>query len=148
MFAGLGAAGMVGLLLGVGIGDDSPSSVAHTTTIRVVETVTVTPAPTTAEPGPDETTTEESPVAPLVPAPQTTTIEVPPPPAVPPPPPTTVDVPAPRVAAVPTPEPPPAPTAYYKNCAAARAAGAAPLYVGDPGYRSGLDRDNDGIACE
>lgn len=37
---------------------------------------------------------------------------------------------------------------YYANCAAARAAGAAPLYRGSPGYRSGLDRDNDGVACE
>lgn len=38
--------------------------------------------------------------------------------------------------------------AYYKNCSAARAAGAAPLYRGQPGYRSALDRDGDGIACE
>lgn len=38
--------------------------------------------------------------------------------------------------------------AYYKNCSAARAAGAAPLYRGQPGYRSSLDRDGDGIACE
>lgn len=37
---------------------------------------------------------------------------------------------------------------YYENCAAARAAGAAPLYAGEPGYRSALDRDHDGIACE
>nr|WP_307890974.1 excalibur calcium-binding domain-containing protein [Acidipropionibacterium jensenii] len=37
---------------------------------------------------------------------------------------------------------------YYKNCAAAKKAGAAPLYRGHPGYRSALDRDNDGIACE
>jgi hypothetical protein len=37
---------------------------------------------------------------------------------------------------------------YYANCAAARTAGAAPLHVGDPGYRKGLDRDDDGIACE
>ncbi|MGH3571507.1 MAG: excalibur calcium-binding domain-containing protein [Pseudonocardiaceae bacterium] len=37
---------------------------------------------------------------------------------------------------------------YYANCAAARAAGVAPLHKGDPGYRSGLDRDGDGIACE
>jgi len=37
---------------------------------------------------------------------------------------------------------------YYKNCMEARAAGAAPIYRGQPGYRSGLDRDNDGIACE
>lgn len=37
---------------------------------------------------------------------------------------------------------------YYKNCAAVRAAGKAPLYQGDPGYSSKLDRDGDGIACE
>ncbi|MCW2567797.1 MAG: Excalibur domain protein, partial [Mycobacterium sp.] len=37
---------------------------------------------------------------------------------------------------------------YYANCDAARAAGAAPLHRGQPGYRAGLDRDNDGIACE
>lgn len=39
-------------------------------------------------------------------------------------------------------------SAYYKNCDAARAAGAAPLYRGGPGYRSKLDRDGDGVACE
>ena len=39
-------------------------------------------------------------------------------------------------------------SAYYPNCAAARAAGAAPIRVGDPGYRAGLDRDRDGVACE
>lgn len=37
---------------------------------------------------------------------------------------------------------------YYPNCAAARAAGAAPLYRGEPGYRSDMDGDDDGIACE
>ena len=37
---------------------------------------------------------------------------------------------------------------YYANCAAVRAAGKAPLRRGDPGYRAGLDRDDDGIACE
>ena len=37
---------------------------------------------------------------------------------------------------------------YYKNCDAAREAGVAPLYEGDPGYAPHLDRDNDGIACE
>jgi hypothetical protein len=39
-------------------------------------------------------------------------------------------------------------SAYYPNCTAARAAGAAPIRVGDPGYRAGLDRDGDGVACE
>ncbi|HSP37733.1 MAG TPA: excalibur calcium-binding domain-containing protein [Frankiaceae bacterium] len=37
---------------------------------------------------------------------------------------------------------------YYANCAAARSAGAAPLRRGQPGYRSGLDGDGDGMACE
>jgi len=37
---------------------------------------------------------------------------------------------------------------YYPNCAAARAAGVAPLHRGEPGYRQGLDGDSDGKACE
>ncbi|OFP77577.1 calcium-binding protein [Rothia sp. HMSC066G07] len=37
---------------------------------------------------------------------------------------------------------------YYKNCDAVRAAGAAPLHRGEPGYRPGLDSDGDGVACE
>jgi endonuclease YncB( thermonuclease family) len=37
---------------------------------------------------------------------------------------------------------------YFRNCAAARAAGMAPLYRGQPGYRPEMDGDNDGIACE
>lgn len=36
----------------------------------------------------------------------------------------------------------------YPNCSAARAAGAAPIRVGEPGYGRHLDRDGDGIACE
>lgn len=45
-------------------------------------------------------------------------------------------------------QPAPAQSAYYPNCSAARSAGVAPLYAGDPGYSSKLDRDGDGIACE
>jgi hypothetical protein len=37
---------------------------------------------------------------------------------------------------------------YFATCAAARAAGAAPLGAGEPGYRLTLDRDRDGVACE
>lgn len=37
---------------------------------------------------------------------------------------------------------------YYENCDAARAAGAAPVRRGDPGYGSHLDRDGDGSGCE
>lgn len=36
---------------------------------------------------------------------------------------------------------------YYANCDAARAAGAAPVRIGDPGYRAGLDRDGDGVGA-
>ena len=36
----------------------------------------------------------------------------------------------------------------YANCTAARAAGAAPVLRGEPGYGRHLDRDNDGIGCE
>lgn len=49
----------------------------------------------------------------------------------------------------PAPAAPPAPGAvYYANCAAARAAGAAPLRAGQPGYREQMDGDRDGVACE
>ena len=37
---------------------------------------------------------------------------------------------------------------YYSGCREARAAGAAPLHRGDPGYRAEMDGDGDGIACE
>ncbi|WP_238586561.1 excalibur calcium-binding domain-containing protein [Sphingopyxis sp. C-1] len=38
--------------------------------------------------------------------------------------------------------------ASYANCSAARAAGAAPVRRGDPGYGRHLDRDGDGVGCE
>lgn len=47
----------------------------------------------------------------------------------------------------PAPKPAPAPV-HFTSCKQAREAGAAPLYRGDPGYSSSLDRDNDGVACE
>jgi hypothetical protein len=54
---------------------------------------------------------------------------------------------------VPAPTPAPAPagtraTGPYADCAAARAAGAAPLHRGDPGWSDGMDGDGDGTACE
>lgn len=39
-------------------------------------------------------------------------------------------------------------TTYFQNCSAARGAGVAPIRRGQPGYRAGLDRDDDGVACE
>jgi hypothetical protein len=38
--------------------------------------------------------------------------------------------------------------AYFPNCSAARAVGAAPVRAGDAGYAKHLDRDGDGIGCE
>lgn len=51
-------------------------------------------------------------------------------------------------AAVCGPTPTPTPSVYFKNCDEVREAGKAPLLRGQPGYRSGLDGDNDGKACE
>jgi hypothetical protein len=88
-----------------------------------VEATTTTLATTTTTAAP---TTTEAPTTTAAPAP-------------PPPPPT----------AAPAPPPPPAPAEpYYANCAAAKAAGAAPIRKGQPGYRSALDRDGDGTACD
>lgn len=53
--------------------------------------------------------------------------------------------PAPLVQA---PAPAPAPAPYYQNCSAVRAAGAAPIRVGQPGFQSKFDRDGDGVGCE
>jgi len=54
----------------------------------------------------------------------------------------------PVVPVVPTASSSPAGDVYYGKCADAWAAGVAPLYKGQPGYRPGLDGDKDGIACE
>ncbi|MEP7006025.1 MAG: excalibur calcium-binding domain-containing protein [Sphingomonas bacterium] len=37
---------------------------------------------------------------------------------------------------------------HYAGCNEVRDLGKAPLYRGQPGYRIGMDGDNDGIACE
>nr|WP_241188400.1 DUF1524 domain-containing protein [Kocuria palustris] len=61
--------------------------------------------------------------------------------------------PAPESEPVPAPaqEPAPAPAApgaAFANCSEARAAGAAPLHRGMPGYAPRMDGDGDGVACE
>jgi Excalibur calcium-binding domain len=66
------------------------------------------------------------------------------PPAEPPANPTQV----PQPVAAPAPPPSTSTEAYYANCTEAREAGAAPIYVGQPGYAAELDRDDDGVACE
>jgi len=105
------------------VGNDPPSTTQTDPTELVDATTPTTTAPTTTAP----TTTTAAPTPTSAPAVHTTTAAPPPAPPDPPAPPAGV---------------------YYANCAAARAAGAAPLYRGDPGYRPALDRDNDGVACE
>ena len=92
------------------------------------DSIDATPAPATSEPPAAVTTPAVTPPA------KTTPAAVPPKPTPPP-------------AEPVVPDPVPA-DVYYKNCTAARAAGAAPLLVGQPGYRSAMDRDGDGVACE
>ncbi|WP_411375700.1 DUF1524 domain-containing protein [Arthrobacter sp. MPF02] len=107
-------------------------------------------APTNAQPPVASPAPVEVQPAPAAPAP------VVPAPAVPAPAPVAPVVPAPApvvpapapVAPVPAPVAPAPAAAYYPNCSAARAAGVAPLLAGQPGYRAGLDRDSDGVACE
>ena len=102
---------------------------------------TPSPSPTTKSPSPTPTTTSPTPT----PTPEPTT-EVPAPAPEPAQPERHEEAPAPAV--VHQEQRAPEPQTYYANCAAARAAGAAPIYQGQPGYRSGLDRDGDGIACD
>ncbi|MDV6303552.1 DUF1524 domain-containing protein [Rhodococcus cerastii] len=53
------------------------------------------------------------------------------------------------VAPAPAPVEAPAPSnVTYKNCAAVRAAGAAPIRVGEPGFSTKFDGDGDGVGCE
>lgn len=56
---------------------------------------------------------------------------------------------------LPSPAPAPRPSSVgegaswsYRNCAEARAAGAAPIRRGEPGYGAHMDGDGDGVACE
>ncbi len=57
--------------------------------------------------------------------------------------------PLPAEAPVPVPAAPAAPgDVYYPNCDAVKAAGAAPIRAGDPGWQPKFDRDGDGVGCE
>ncbi len=134
--------GVVALLLLIGIvapkDDEVRLTNAEGSTSTTAE-LQPTTTPTTAPP-----TTAPPTTAPPTTAPTTTAPPPAPPPTAPPPPPTA----PPTTAAAQTAPAPLSSSVYYANCSAARAAGAAPLHVGDPGYASHLDRDHDGIACE
>ncbi len=80
---------------------------------------------------------------------QTTTTEPAPAPATTSPP--TTSAPPPPTTSAPRPAAPAALSSSgvsFANCSEVKAAGAAPISRGEPGYSSKLDRDNDGIACE
>ena len=106
---------------------------------------TPSPSPTTKSPSPTPTTTSPTPTQEPEP-----TSEAPAPAPEPAQPERHEEAPAPAVVHQEqrAPAPAPEPEVFYKNCAAARAAGAAPIYRGQPGYRSKLDADGDGIACD
>lgn len=117
-------------------GSDIPTTQTITLTVTkseiagLVSTPSETPSEASDDTSPTpEETTEPEPVAeePVV-EPEEEPAEEPAPPA-------------------PAPKPAPAPV-RFSSCKQAREAGAAPLYRGDPGYSSNLDRDNDGVACE
>ncbi len=159
-------AGVVTLLIAIGAiaggGQDAdrvPTVPAAAPAIAPPTTTTAAPTPalptTTPVPVTDE---DETVVAAAVPAPTTRPAR--------PAPTTTSRAPAPRPAPEPEPDPEPqsdpeprapetpvetsdpGPSAVsYKNCDAVRAAGAAPIRRGDPGYASHLDRDGDGEGC-
>jgi hypothetical protein len=135
----VGGVVLLGALGNIGNGGDGAKPTASTVTRTV--TVTAQPPTVTETAPPTMATVTVTAAAPLAPF-----FESPAPASEPPfeaPPPQSEPLPpiAPLVPQIPS-------SAYYGSCAAARAAGAAPLHVGEPGYRSGLDRDDDGVACE
>ncbi|MGA9869890.1 MAG: excalibur calcium-binding domain-containing protein [Rhodococcus sp. (in: high G+C Gram-positive bacteria)] len=130
------------------IAEVSPTTVRSTTT--TMTPTTTTPTTTTGPP-----TTSAAPVETDAAVPTAVTVYAPPPtttlPYVPAPVPVFIAEPeqayVPPAAVVPViPEAPL--SVFYDNCSAVRSAGAAPLYAGEPGYSSKLDRDGDGVACE
>lgn len=94
--------------------------------------------PATAAAAPVAPAPVPAPAAPVAPAPAAPA----PAPVVPAPAPVAL-APAPVAPAVPAPV-----VGTYPNCTAVRAAGAAPIYAGQPGFQPKLDGDGDGVACE
>lgn len=93
----------------------------------------VSPTPSTTTDVPESTTQTPIPQVPQISTPVYTPAPMAP----------VVDTPVPDAPAVDAPS-----SAYCPNCSAVRAAGAAPIYAGKPGYSSKLDGDGDGMACE
>jgi len=140
------AAAMAGLLAIGAVGCGSQAQGPETLIAERATSSTGVPAPTPTSVRPVTATTATTGVT------VTARATVPPAPTRPTTPPTTS-------ATVPTTQParrvpttvataPPSGGTYFANCTEARVAGAAPIRVGQPGYRPALDRDADGIACE
>jgi len=143
-WGGIGA----GILLLIGLagscGEGASTPVVETATVTVsaeATTVTTTATTTVTQSAPTPTEMQPEPAEPVdVPEEAVDVPEAPAPAA---------EQPAQFFAPPPAPAQAPAnQSASYSNCSEARAAGAAPLYRGEPGYRSALDRDGDGVACE
>lgn len=140
-----GALVVLGVIGNVDSDKDQPSLPAGTTTTKIttaISTTTPTSTPVTSTETPASSHTV------IVGPPgydESTGTDVPPPVAVP----TAPSVPQGTVPQTTYELVPSVPAvAPFRSCAAARAAGAAPVYRGDPGYSSAIDRDRDGVACE
>jgi hypothetical protein len=137
-------------------GDDAADTVSGAASSRTVPTTTPAPVRPALSAPPATSTARASTTRP---APASTSAA---PTTTPGPQPAPRPQPRPQPQPQPRPEPQPQPRAedendddeggggsvYYKNCAAARAAGAAPVHRGEPGYGSHLDRDGDGTGCD
>ena len=116
----------------------TPSASSSSTSASVSPSVSATPS---SSPTPSVSATpSESPSPTVTPSPVPTTEAPAQAPA--------AEAPAQQAPAQPVQQAPAQSSVYYKNCDAVRAAGAAPLHRGEPGYRPGLDSDGDGVACE
>ena len=62
--------------------------------------------------------------------------------------PTTASTASPSSSPAPGPARAPSGEVYYENCDAVRAAGAAPIHPGDPGWQPNFDGNHDGAGCE
>lgn len=136
---GVGVAMLLAQIDGVG-SDSSPTrSTPSSTTPSPYPTWTTTPTwtPSTTTERPIPTTTVPTTSAAPTPTTETTTVYVLPPAA-----------PEPSTAVPIAPLAPSRGDVYYRSCAAAHADGRSNIPIGSPGYRPGLDRDGDGVACE
>ncbi|MTJ62911.1 hypothetical protein GL305_18685 [Nocardia seriolae] len=131
-------------LLTSACGSSGSGGPAPTSATSVAVSSSKAPASSTAASSATQSTPPETPAPTTAELPTTIAPPTIPSPALQPPP--SVQPAAPEPQAAPTTTK--APSVYYGSCAEAKRAGFAPLHRGDPGYRPGLDRNGDGIACE